>query len=445
MDFVGSEMARAIRSLETVKKAKKFLPSFYNREHNNTKKVAWCMQGVPTELLEVFDLIPEWPENFGALCAARSVAKDFIAVTESEGYTTELCSYMTNCLGYSRRYCDLGSEPPEAPPEGGMKKPDLMLGSGYLCDPRYKWFQAIGTRYFRVPVFISDPMSPTVDCNIGDIRIAQHYREHLLSDLKAQVSFLEEVTGRMLDIDRFRHIMQVAQKSIMYWRKIYELRKAKPCPMGAEDYFTCVIPQMFMIGKDEALVFFENLYKEVKERVDKKIGVITEEKYRLAFFGLPPWYNLGFFNYLESLGAMVVLESAYYIAPHVEVDLTDPIEGLVDRIWQDTCWHHAMNSEIMPEICDPGLQQGIGSKLLLQLIKEYEIDGVLLHRTRSCRPWSWGQVHYRNLLEREGVPCLIFESDMVDARAWSDSRVKAQIEPFMESVSQNKSSKNKKK
>jgi benzoyl-CoA reductase/2-hydroxyglutaryl-CoA dehydratase subunit BcrC/BadD/HgdB len=74
--------------------------------------------------------------------------------------------------------------------------------------------------------------------------------------------------------------------------------------------------------------------------------------------------------------------------------------------------------------------------LLLRLIKEYDVDGVILHRTRSCRPWSWGQVHYRTLLEKEGIPALIFESDMADVRTWSDSKVKAQVEPFIEIIAQ---------
>lgn len=436
MDYPASEMSRAVRSLETVRNSKKLLPSFYTRDGARGGKVAWCMQGVPTELLEVFDLVPEWPENFGALCAARSVAPKFIAEAEAEGYTSELCSYATNALGYCKRYCDTGGEPPESPPQGGMLRADVLLGSGYLCDHRYKWFQATGTRYFDVPLFNSDPMSPPIDRDIDDPRLADHHMRYLRADLASQVEFLEKHTGKRFDTDRFRRIMSLSQKSIECWRRVYELRKAKPCPMGAEDYFSCVIPQMFMLGKVEALVFFERLHEEVKTRVDKGIGVLDNERYRLAFYGLPPWHNLGFFNYLERQGAVVVLEGAYYIGPAVEVDLHDPLEGLARRIWRNTCWHHRASAEAMPEICNPGLQQGIGSRLLLNLVKEYGVDGVIFHRTRSCRPWSWGQIHYRNLLEKAGIPTMIFESDMADARAWSDSKVTAQVEPFIETLDQ---------
>jgi len=317
-----------------------------------------------------------------------------------------------------------------------MASASMLLGSGYLCDPRYKWFQTIGTRYFHVPVFNSDPMSPPLDRNISDQRVVNHHLEYLRADLAAQVAFLEKHTGKKFDVDRFREIMIISQKSIECWRKVYELRKAAPCPMGAEDYFSCVIPQMFMLGKMETLVFFEKLLEEVKARVQGGIGVLKDEKYRLVFLGLPPWHSLGFFNYLETMGAIVVFEGAYYIAPPVEIDLDDPLQGLTQRIWANTCWHHGAGSEAMPEICNPAIQQGIGSKLLLQLMEEYDVDGVILHRTRSCRPWSWGQIHYRNLLEQAGFPALIFESDMTDVRAWSDSKVKANIEPFIETIAQ---------
>jgi len=433
-----SEMAKATRSLDTVKNSKNLLPSFYNRGSGKRDNIAWCMHGAPTEFLLAFDLEPEWPENFGALCAARLVAPKFIEVAEAEGYAGDLCSYVMNTLGYCRRYVDEQGVPPESPLEEGMGDPIMLLGSAFLCEPRYKWFQVIATRYLDIPVFTSDPISPACDIQVDDPKITDHYMAQLRDDLRAQVAFLEKHTGKKLDTDRFRHIMKVSQKTQKYWYDALELRKSTPCPMGAADYFSSIIPQMYMLGKEEALDFYQNLYHEMEDRVEKGIGVITEEKYRLFFAGIPPWYNLGIFNYLESLGAVSVFESCYYPGPPVEIDLDDPIEGLAQRIWKKACWYHKSGAEATPEMCDPGIMLGVGSQFLVQLIKEYAIDGALMHRTRSCRAISWGQIHYRNIFENKEIPALIFESDMADPRAWSDSRVKSQIEPFMESVAQAK-------
>ena len=115
MNQVFSEMSRAKRSLETVKDSKRLLPSFFTGSRGKDDRVVWCMHGVPTEMLVAFDLTPMWPENFGTLCAARHVAPKFIEIAESEGYSTDLCSYLTNTMGYCKSWVELGGVPPDSP------------------------------------------------------------------------------------------------------------------------------------------------------------------------------------------------------------------------------------------------------------------------------------------------------------------------------------------
>ena len=43
----------------------------------------------------------------------------------------------------------------------GMPKPTLLLGSGYFCDTRYKWFQALG-RYLDAPMWVLEMPHPGV-------------------------------------------------------------------------------------------------------------------------------------------------------------------------------------------------------------------------------------------------------------------------------------------
>lgn len=442
MAQVFSEMGRAKRSLETIKNSKKYLPKFYNRgKERRTKQgnPAWCMAGVPPELLAAFDVDWEWPENFGTYSAARLVAPKFIEIAEAEGYSSELCSYLTNSIGYAKRYLELGEAPPESPLEGGMGQPSMLLGSGFVCDPRYKWFQTMATRYFRVPVFNSDPLSPPYDIDIDDPRIAEHYVGQLRQDLKGLVSFLEKNTGKKLDTKKLRKIMENSQKALEIWYEILQMRKARPCPMGAEDYFSAIIPQLFMLGEEETIDFYRSIHSEVKNRVEKGIGVISDEKYRLMWGGLPPWFNLGLFNYLESLGAVVVVESTYHVGAPVEIDLDDPLEGLVQRTWKKACWQHRNRTEVMPEICNPAVYGGAGSKLLLRWVKEYALDGALMHRTRSCRASSIGHIHVSNVLQKVGINSLILESDMADPRTWSDEKIKSQVETFLENVEAAKS------
>ena len=94
------DTTRAKRSLETVKNSKNLLPSFYNKGGGKRENTVWSTFGVPIELLLSFDLAPEYPENFGTLCAARLVSPKFIEIAEAEGFASDLCSYLTNSMGY---------------------------------------------------------------------------------------------------------------------------------------------------------------------------------------------------------------------------------------------------------------------------------------------------------------------------------------------------------
>lgn len=433
-----SEMSRAKRHLETTKKMKEMLPRFFMRmleRRFSNEPLAWCMVGVPPELLKAFDLLWEWPENFGTMCASRLVAPHFIEVAERDGYSQELCSYVTNTMGYCKLFKETGEAPPESPLPGGMGTPSMLLGSGFICEPRWKWFQSIATRFFDVPVYSSDPLAPPWDVDPYDPRIEAHYKLLLREDLYGQVEFLEKQTGKKLDLELLRQIMALSTKALTYWRDTLALRKAIPCPMGSTDYFSAIIPQMYMVGEEEAVDFYREIYLEVKARVDNKIGIADEEKLRLVWFGLPPWFNLGIFNYLESLGAVFPLESTYNVGDFFEVELSDPLEALVQRTWQRAVRMHDYGSEVMPELCNPAVFGGFaGSKLLDEVVLEFSLDGAVMHLTRSCRAVSFGEVHTKNRLTEIGIPSLIFESDMADPRLWSDAQIKTRLHAFLETA-----------
>ena len=432
-----SEMARAVRSLETTKNAKDYLPTFFNRNQRRKEPgviQAWVMAHVSTELLIAFDLHGEWPENYATLCAAKLVATGFCEKAEAEGYAPDLCSYSRNTMGYLRREREEGVAPAEAPIEG-MGNPAMLLGSSVLCDPRYKWFQAVSTHYGNIPIFADDTMSPVWDVDVDDPRLAEHYKAQLRESFKAQIAFLGKITGKGFDADQFREIMAYSQEALKYWIGTLDLRRAVPCPMNAEDYFTAIIPQLYMLGHPEAVDYYKALYNEVKARIDRGEGVIPDEKCRLVWFGLPPWFNLGIFNWLESLGAVFPIESVYYPGPYVEVNITDPVEALVERTWRAAVIRLKNSSEGAPELCFPGPANSIvPTKTLLRWVEEYKLDGAVMHRTLSCRATTVGEVHAKNELAKAGIPSLIFESDMADPRAWSDAQIKTRFTEFLETV-----------
>jgi benzoyl-CoA reductase/2-hydroxyglutaryl-CoA dehydratase subunit BcrC/BadD/HgdB len=69
----------------------------------------------------------------------------------------------------------------------------------------------------------------------------------------------------------------------------------------------------------------------------------------------------------------------------------------------------------------------------MQMIDKYEVDGLVMHSNRSCKPYSLGQYDIQKIIQQKrGIPTLLIEADMVDERSFSESQIETRIDAFME-------------
>jgi benzoyl-CoA reductase/2-hydroxyglutaryl-CoA dehydratase subunit BcrC/BadD/HgdB len=83
----------------------------------------------------------------------------------------------------------------------------------------------------------------------------------------------------------------------------------------------------------------------------------------------------------------------------------------------------------------PILNRGTGDKLstMRNMIDKYQLDGVILHSDRSCKPYSIGQMDQRDRLMRDhGVPALLLEADHNDPRSYAEEQVANRLAAFVE-------------
>ncbi len=79
------------------------------------------------------------------------------------------------------------------------------------------------------------------------------------------------------------------------------------------------------------------------------------------------------------------------------------------------------------------------AEIVLSMIDKYDIDGIVMHSNRSCKPYSFGQYDIQKIVERErGIPSLLIEADMVDERSFSESQIETRIDAFIEMIRGNK-------
>lgn len=418
---MGTRM-HAKKHLETTKAASALIKSYYEEQRRKQnaegQPVAWCCVGIPKQLLQALDILAFYPEQYATVCASRDGSERFIKPAEAAGFAKELCGYARVNLGFIMEGL------PKDAPMGGMPRPDFLLITSIVCDTRIKWFELMA-KMLGVPIYLLEvPQMPPAGRNGPDgahiatenagIQVgredAPHLEAYAMAQYQGLVEFLERQTGRKLDAQRLYEIQKASRKVGRLRREINEYRKHIPTPMGAGDAFTAMFPGMYMPGTREADEFYEKLRAEVKQRIENNVGIVNPERFRLAWSGIPFWYNMGLINCFEEKGGVVVIDTQYGSASTTINETTRQ-----PRRW--------------------GMNGMIGS--VVRAVVDYNIDGVILSYTPTCRALYINQMEIKNTLEEElRVPSLLLESDMVDPSSFNEGQTMTRIDAFIELVAE---------
>ncbi|MBA7635833.1 (R)-phenyllactyl-CoA dehydratase alpha subunit [subsurface metagenome] len=376
-------------------------------ERVGKQKVAWCSNNIPSDILEAMDINAVYLENYATVCAAKRLSSGFCRAGERAGFSQDVCGYARILMGYLLG----GDEAPEAP-YGGLAKPDFLVANSYSCDSRLGWFATM-SRTLNLPLYVLDaPCQPEGGCaDIANVT----YTESQLEDF---VTFLEEQTGTKLDRGKLREKLDLARRAHDIQVGIYEMRKAIPSPMGAGDAYTVVWPGMYLAGTRECDEFYKKLRAEVSERIEKKIGIVPEEKFRLLWSGLPFWYNMALLNYFEDFGGVVAIENAYF---RYEKSLPPQHEDPIKDMAISSTTHRPYAGDIEQRV-----------QLTLDIVRDYHVDGVILAYNPSCRLMYILQPELKNALDQHGIPNLGIECDMADERTYSEGQIKTRLDAFIE-------------
>ncbi|MFC1904280.1 2-hydroxyacyl-CoA dehydratase subunit D [Chloroflexota bacterium] len=435
------EQTSATKSIGIVNELGKLGRGWYDYARETKQKgghIAWAMFGPPPEILLALDVVPIYTEQYAAAMAARQRAEESCEWADKTGYNIDICGYCRLGLGYTALESRLGHTP-ENPAYSGLPEPDILLGRSH-CDPGYKWYQTSQHLTGKeLPYFIYENLYPVPDSGhfIGDKEIDEQYVKFYRKQVEEMVAFLEKHTGKKMDLDRLREKIEVSQEMRQLWYDIYLMRRAIPAPMPTGDFMTCVFPYMTMHASDEGLDFLRRLHSEVKHRVDNKIGVVPEEKHRILWIGIPPWFHMSIFNYFEKFGGVSCIEFQYPPALPIDVDLDDPLGALAKRDhFAGTLSQHLISFPSRGEECY-GIMGGCYRPVrhVMQMVEDYSIDGLVIHHITSCRNALIGHTHGRRVIrERLGLPTLFLESDMVDPRGYDEEADFRAINTFMEQL-----------
>jgi benzoyl-CoA reductase/2-hydroxyglutaryl-CoA dehydratase subunit BcrC/BadD/HgdB len=150
---------------------------------------------------------------------------------------------------------------------------DVMISTGQiLCDPRSKWYQASQQFMPDVPIYNIDLPHPLFQRDQDHREVWGYYHKYIVKQLRGLVAFLEEQTGKKMDYDRLKGLVDLSDRTWNLIEETYSLRKAVPCPMGTGDAMNTMVPINFMMATQKAYDFFVDLKKELEEKIAKKEG-----------------------------------------------------------------------------------------------------------------------------------------------------------------------------
>ncbi len=372
------------------------------------RPLAWSLLAGGNPLIEIahaagIQLV--FPENYGAACSTKHASGRYCEIAEAHDYSSDLCSYCRNCFGY------IFAQDAE-PPQGGMPEPDLFLMTTNACVHYIKWFDSLRLMYNKPLVMVNTPRV------MDKGRVEDYYLEHTVREIEGAIAEIERITNIKVTHEKLSEAVKLSDELNDYWREIIEMQKAVPAPMNLPDIGNVLFPVVGLRGTREGVELMKQTYTEVKQCVAEKRGAIEEEKHRLMFLNIPLWYNLRLAGYFAEKGACFpFMDYAFYVWPPVKMDPSRPIESLAAK---------ALYGQ---------LNEGPDAQIdnLIRDIKEFHIDGVVIHSDRSCKVMSLGLLDAARIIrETYHIPVLVFDLDHTDERVYSDAEFKNRVDAFLE-------------
>lgn len=399
------------------------------------KKIVWYNGGALNPMFQAAGLAWCHGEAFSArLAAQRSEGPAQLAGAEY-GYNAELCSYSRTHLGCS--VLTLQGHEGEQSGVVGMDDaqdlasklpyPDFFVNNYAGCSTGQQW-DGISYRVFgkKLPLFnISHPFLWGNKPGDGYLQGEEwdNASRFVRDQLKELISFLEAQTGKPFDYDALCESMTHIKRAAELRREGLDLCKAKPAPATFWDWIASVAPINFLPG-DQALVdYFAAVRDEIAGRIEQGVSGVRDEKYRLYFDGIMNWNKLGFLSRKFAEHGVAVLcgryiHNAFWQEPHL-IDTSDPLLGMAQ--------HYLL--------CPTNHGLKTLDHLTLRDCRDYDVDGIVFHSTRTCRAFTGPQrMLARSAQQNLGIPSIFFEGDVADASFYKEEILESRLAAMLEQI-----------
>jgi len=369
------------------------------------KPFVWYNLGFNSELIWALeDVHPITIEALGALHSAlcnRQNALDFIDHAQAVGIPADCCSADKIAIGAIHR--------------GLYPKPACTVGINTPCDAQ---------------VLSTQVMAELGEAPFFPIDVPYYNNEetilHVAAQLKELIPFLEENTGRKMDIDRLREACGLSnQTSENLWDWL-DWRKQVPLTQTSKLVGFTLFMQILFTGCPEGVDVSKAFLREAKERTERG-EKFFEERVRAVWYQDAVWTDLQIYDRFErELGLTVPVDIFGYYAN----------KGLIDTSSMDTMLYGLARKLVD---CHPMARQFRGDidfyiADAMRMFEEFQADCFIFAGHIACKH-AWGGIGlFKEACRRADIPLLVFEFDMFDERVTSYDDVYFEVERFVNEI-----------
>ncbi len=345
----------------------------------------------PSEILYALDIIPICMESTAVALAGFGLSDEFLGIAEKNFHTPETCSILR---------CGVGAVIDKLFPQ-----PLAAIAMTHFCDAGAK-VNSIASRVYDCPYFLID-----IPQERGKEAVS-----YVAKQLERMAQGLSDLLGQKINKQKLAQAIEFSNQARKYALRVNELRQAVPSPMRGSEALGYLYVGGLGFGSKTAVNIYRSMARELEKRVEKKFTPIGEEKYRLLWLHVRPYFISRFFHYLEKEQKAAIAFEETNLIYWNELDPEQPFHSVAQRL--------VLNSANGP----------IDSytDILIDLAQKYKVDGVVHYAHWECR-WNYGRLRViKDAFQKRGVPFVSVDCDSVSNQNYFEGQLNSRVDTFLD-------------
>ena len=325
----------------------------------------------------------------------------FIDLAESAGVPADCCSADKAAVGAIMR--------------DTYPVPKCVVGINTPCDSQVLSTQVMA-ELSGSPLFVIDVPYYDDDRTI----------KHVATQLAELVPFLEKHIGRPYDWDRLQVACDLSNQAVESLWSWLEQRRLVPLTQSSKLVGFTLVHQILFCGTQAGVDVAQALEREAVERNQRQERHF-DERVRAVWYQDSVWTDLQLYDWMErELGLTIPVDIFGYYAQ----------EGLIDTSSEESMLEGLARKLVK---CQPMSRQFRGNietyiEDFLHMHKAFRADCAIFAGHVACKH-AWGGIGlFREACRKAGIPLLVFEFDMFDARITPRDAIQAELTRFVNEI-----------